>query len=416
MLNPRFSIIVPTRERHDTLFYTLKTCLNQYNFDNYEIIVSDNCSSASTKQVVDSLNSPKIKYFRSDEPLAMSKNWELGVSHASGEYLIVLGDDDGLLFHALYQLDRLLEVLNVKAIRWNRAYYRWPNSPNKPNSLSIPFEQMNHIFSGKKIIKKVCNYKLPYDFLPMLYNSVIHKDLVQLLIEKTGRVFSSQTPDVYSGFVFAYLSGKYASLGIPMSINGGSAKSNGLCFTFLGKNNSITQEFNFLNEKFGYKWHPQVPNLTYIPAVIAESFLQAKDVLYKTDFDLYVNQTLLLENCVKSIQASNEAEWMDSLNYIKESIVDNEILKKWFERKLLKTPYKNQVDVQLIQPYQRLLFNGMIYLDSSSLGVKNVFEAAQICEYIMGFNSNYLEWNNKIKIYKHLFKLIIKNLRTQLFW
>ena len=61
MSNPRFSIVIPTRERAETLWHTLHACLAQ-RFDSYEIFVCDNCSSAATKETVKSFESRKIKY------------------------------------------------------------------------------------------------------------------------------------------------------------------------------------------------------------------------------------------------------------------------------------------------------------------------------------------------------------------
>ena len=37
MTSPRFSVVVPTRDRASTLAYTLRTCLEQ-EFDDYEVV------------------------------------------------------------------------------------------------------------------------------------------------------------------------------------------------------------------------------------------------------------------------------------------------------------------------------------------------------------------------------------------
>lgn len=58
MKEPRFSVVIPTRERADTLRFALQTCLDQ-DFEDYEIVVCDNCSSPATKNVVDSFASSR---------------------------------------------------------------------------------------------------------------------------------------------------------------------------------------------------------------------------------------------------------------------------------------------------------------------------------------------------------------------
>src|SRR5438067_10315585 len=55
----KFSVVIPTRERADTLRFALRTYLDQ-TFDDYEVIVSDNCSSPATKAAVDEVASPKV--------------------------------------------------------------------------------------------------------------------------------------------------------------------------------------------------------------------------------------------------------------------------------------------------------------------------------------------------------------------
>ena len=61
--------------------------------------------------VVDEVASPKVRYLRTPDALAMSSNWEFALSHARGEFVILMGDDDGLLPHALAELDKIIAAL-----------------------------------------------------------------------------------------------------------------------------------------------------------------------------------------------------------------------------------------------------------------------------------------------------------------
>ena len=103
MSGPRFSVVIPTRERADTLRFALQTCLVQ-DYKDYEIVVCDNCSSAATKEVVDSFASPRIVYHRSPTPLSMGDNWNLAYRLTRGQYITYIGDDDGLMPYAFSQL------------------------------------------------------------------------------------------------------------------------------------------------------------------------------------------------------------------------------------------------------------------------------------------------------------------------
>jgi len=173
----RFSIVIPTRERAHTLRFALRTCLDQ-QFDDYEVIVSDNCSSPATKAVADEAASPKVRYVRTPEPVAMSANWEFAVSHARGEYVTVLGDDDGLLPHALSQLEGLVQRHSPKAVRWGLVLYTWPTFmlAGHENYIRLPLGNAVVERDGMEVIRSVAESLESYEDLPMIYNSAIRRD------------------------------------------------------------------------------------------------------------------------------------------------------------------------------------------------------------------------------------------------
>ena len=75
---PLLSLIIPTRERAETLAFTLATALEQQSRD-YEIIVSDNASADHTKAVVDKLDDARIHYFNTGQRLSMCGNYEFAL-------------------------------------------------------------------------------------------------------------------------------------------------------------------------------------------------------------------------------------------------------------------------------------------------------------------------------------------------
>lgn len=402
MSDLRFSIVIPTRERADTLRYTLRTCLAQ-EFDSYEIVVCDNCGSAATKETVESFKSRKIKYIRSDRPLAMSENWELAVSHANGEYVIVIGDDDGLLLHALCEVDRLFQMLGVKALRWERVYYSWPNMPivKHANKLSVPLVRESSILRAHKVIPKVANYRMGYTMLPMLYNSAIHQDLVALLRQKAGHVFGASSPDVYSGFAFAYLTQSYASIGRPMSINAGSAKSTGVNSVHFKGNSSIAQEFRTLNTAAGLGCHSQIPDIPVMPATIADAFQHAKDALFPDDPNLYLDRKQLVINCVQVLRADSEEEWRRNLLAIRDSLADDVKLQAWFDFKFLnRCPFIQSS--RKCSEWKKGFDGKNLHIDASEFGVTDVFGVAELCDKLLGYRKKAFEWSEQGKWLRRL--------------
>ena len=66
--------------------------------------------------------------------------------------------------------------------------------------------------TGTNRFGAVADFKADFDTLPMIYNSVIRRDLIDELRSKVGRVFPSTSPDVYTGFAFAYLDKAFLSV------------------------------------------------------------------------------------------------------------------------------------------------------------------------------------------------------------
>ena len=71
----KVSVVIPTRERHDTLYHCLRTVVDQ-DVDDLEIVVSDNASSSDTRDVVESFRSPRMKYVNTGQRLSMTHNFE----------------------------------------------------------------------------------------------------------------------------------------------------------------------------------------------------------------------------------------------------------------------------------------------------------------------------------------------------
>lgn len=410
-LDVRFSVVIPTRERAETLKYAIQTCLAQ-QFDSYEIIIQDNCSSSATKEVVDSFKSEKIKYFRSKVPLAMSENWELALSHAVGEYIIFIGDDDGLLLNALPKIDRLIRELNTKALCWTPINYFWPNVPlPSANMIKIPWKHGIRFLHSIEVIPKAANNQLNPGRLPMIYHNAIHRDLVALLRKKTGRVFGACAPDVYTGFAFAYLLKVYPVLDYPMSIIGVSAKSNGLAQSLLqDKESNIVQEFDTLNAKAGLGWHPKTPNIP-IPIFLSnpDAFQRAKDALFHDDTNFYINRKSMIMGCIAELKPTNEEKkWKEYMKAIRESLSDDISLQEWFDSKFSNYSlfsYDNNLqlmfDFKFLRQYlfshirRKLIkigknFRGDYVLDAREFSVKDVFGVAELYDKTKGFKLSHL--------------------------
>lgn len=105
---PKFSILVPTRNRPEWLRQCLEA-ISKQDFPDYEIVVSDNSdeeNAIQTRRIVNSISAPSIRYIRTGN-LSMADNWQHGLKEIQGEYFLVLSDK-------LLLVEGLLSFLNER--------------------------------------------------------------------------------------------------------------------------------------------------------------------------------------------------------------------------------------------------------------------------------------------------------------
>lgn len=382
MTTRRLSVVIPTRQRADTLQYTLETCLAQ-DFDDYEIVVCDNCSSPETQQVVQQAASDRIVYIRAPRPLAMSRNWDLAVSRARGEYITVLGDDDGLLPYALRALNDLACQHDARAIRWDRGIYSWPSYPlaEDANVLRFPLVRQSRWCDGHEEIQRVARFAAGYDTLPMIYNSIVRRDVIEQLRRKAGCVFPSTSPDVYSGFACAYEAREYLSVTVPMNLAGLSGHSNGVANLVLNKDGSVAEEFYRLNGADSIQLHPLVPDLASDAIAVADGFLSAKDRLFPNDHRLTMDRRQMLEAVLRSVTATAPDERRKARETIRQTIGADSDLSAWFDALPDPPPAPRWSPRPPSYGNDGFLLN----LRADRCGVTNIAEAARFVAAILNF-------------------------------
>lgn len=90
-----FSVVIPTFRRAAQLREAAMSVLAQRDVK-VELFVVDDSPEGSAREVVDSLNDPRVNYIQNPRPTggAPSLVRNIGLSHAGGEYVHFLDDDD----------------------------------------------------------------------------------------------------------------------------------------------------------------------------------------------------------------------------------------------------------------------------------------------------------------------------------
>jgi len=71
----KFSICMPVYNGEYVINQTLRSILTQ-SFDNFEVIIIDDCSKDNTIEIIKSFNDKRIKYYKNEKNLCYPKNLE----------------------------------------------------------------------------------------------------------------------------------------------------------------------------------------------------------------------------------------------------------------------------------------------------------------------------------------------------
>ncbi len=157
----KVSIIIPTFNRAKYLTRAVSSALAQ-DYNDMEVIVSDNDSTDDTGVVVESfMGDKRFKYFRNSKNLGMAPNWRKALNeYATGDFFIILSDDDYLIDNQY--ISKAVKLINTDpeiVIVYANGYIINENI-NKKEKLILPFKSVE---SGKTIFLSR-NTVFPQDF------------------------------------------------------------------------------------------------------------------------------------------------------------------------------------------------------------------------------------------------------------
>jgi teichuronic acid biosynthesis glycosyltransferase TuaG len=128
-IGPLVSVIIPVFNGEDYITRAIDSVTSQ-GIENVEIIVIDDCSEDSTAQILSQLNDPRITILQNNKNLGVAYSRNIGLCHASGEWIQFLDADDYLLPEKLSQ--QLKESEDYEFIYCDWYYERLGNASLKP--------------------------------------------------------------------------------------------------------------------------------------------------------------------------------------------------------------------------------------------------------------------------------------------
>ena len=234
----KFSILIPTRNRSDLLELAVESVRLQ-EYPDWEIVVSDNASDGDIQLRMRSFGDPRIRTRRHEEFISVTKNWNAALELATGDYFIMLGDDDALIPGSLGRLSRLLDTWGKpEAVYAQARQYAYPGV--------IPGHQEAFIQTGYNaflagaeepfllapevalsMVRSAMEFRILYGF--NMQHFVVSRSLVDRLRPK-GPFFQSPYPDYYAANAVLLAASPLLASPDPVALIGISPKSFGFYY------------------------------------------------------------------------------------------------------------------------------------------------------------------------------------------
>ena len=289
----KFTVIIPVKNRAQYLYHTLQTCTIQ-EYENFEVIVSDDGSTDNLRQVVEdaSRKDPRIKYVSPNGGLGvgMRDNFEYALSFVKEGFVIALGGDDGLLPHSITKMSEILSKTGQLVISWPAPTYIYPGAGIDTGQL-ILYTNFGRLKNGYKVLstevflqRQAINLSYASDlFSPMFYvKGAVSIDLINKVKARSSenRFYVCPTPDGYSGIVIAGEIDTYAYSYEPLAIFGLSSSSQGMNYLSSGEK-AIENSQSFFSNVSKVPMHKELASQPYSPLIAlmtADYLLTASDL------------------------------------------------------------------------------------------------------------------------------------------
>ncbi len=162
-INILFSVIIPTHNRAGIIGRAIESVLEQ-TYQNWELIIVDDGSTDNTREIVESYNDDRIRYFwKKNEERSIARNF--GIDKAEGTYISFLDDDDYYLPEFLLTFHNSILENNIPVAAFTCFEYTENNGVKTKNN--IPVSLLNN----------------PVRFLWEIQTSIrpfaIHKDILK---------------------------------------------------------------------------------------------------------------------------------------------------------------------------------------------------------------------------------------------
>jgi hypothetical protein len=247
-----YSIVIPSRNRSDLLLEAVKTVLRQ-EYASFEVCVFDNCSDEPLEPLLASLNDERIRIQRSDKPLHVTESWNSALEMARGDYVTLIGNDDGLLPKFFERTNDLIDRFGEPDVVFCNLYQLiYPGvSPSEPLGFTNILTMADFLIGAEEpflLDKKTAeqsaqnSLEMRRSFLFQMPAFTCKRSFLNGIRGKEGDILRSPYPDYYFANLAIAKSKRTLCVPQPLAFQGVAYGS----FGFALFNQKVDEDFTYL--------------------------------------------------------------------------------------------------------------------------------------------------------------------------
>jgi glycosyltransferase involved in cell wall biosynthesis len=311
--NPILSILIPTKNRQKYALNVVQHILGIAN-DRLQLIIQDNSDSNSLGDALSIYkNDSRLRYYYHNEVLSFVDNFSLGLRKCTGEYVTIIGDDDGIN-PLIIEITEWAHKYNIEAISSVLSIiYFWPDSgvnyANNNGMLTIrdtscKVKYVDTKKEVKKFLKNGCHNYLNYN-LAKAYHGIVKRSVLENIKSKTGNFIGGLSPDIYLSIAISLLVDKVLIVDYPLTISG-ICNQSGSSDSATGKHTgALNKAPHFIGHK-NYKWAIKIPPFYSVDTIWGDSALAAINDLNEIKYLKYFRDYILCIYCLNSFPKFKE--------------------------------------------------------------------------------------------------------------
>ena len=224
MTQPLFSVVIPTYNRSNLFPLAVRSLLAQ-TFEDFEIVVSDNCSNDDTPHVARQFNDRRVKYVRTPQHYVIADSWEFARRQATGKLILMLSDDDAFVDSALERFADASARYDADFVFSAIAQYRDRSFPGpEKNTVECPgCSGRTRVVSTDEFVRPLYQFRPRFDMHPSAF--AFSKQIADFVQARTGRFFWTNGVEFSAWPMTAVFARNIAFIDAPLNILGRTAKS-----------------------------------------------------------------------------------------------------------------------------------------------------------------------------------------------